>query len=155
MIRYPLSCADPIFHCWFTPPCGVRGVGGHPGEGLTQLSAQFLQRAAVAGDPDDMGAGAAQCGGDTPAEAPAGPGDQRRRPGYFIPGHNEPPDSAPPLWRRPTHIDQPHSAESPRAQVAPCSRGKPNNPSSPGSRKVTIRAIPVTVTVGTVIAYAW
>src|ERR1035438_7285597 len=105
--------------------------------------------------PCDGAPARAEGGGDTPAEAPAGPGDQPPRPGYFIPGHNEPPDSAPPLWRRPTHIDQPHSAESPRAQVAPCSRGKPNNPSSLGSRKVTIRAIPVAVTVGTVIAYAW
>ena len=37
----------------------VGRVGGHRGEGLAEFGAQFLQRGAVAGDPDDVRAGLA------------------------------------------------------------------------------------------------
>ena len=40
-------------------------------------------------------------------------------------------------------------------QAAWCSCGRPNSLNRPGSRKVTIRAMPWMVSVGTVIACAW
>ena len=62
------------------PPGHVRvgGVGGHRGERAADFGAQLVQRAAVAGHPGDLRARPGQGGGDAPAEAPAGPGDQRR-----------------------------------------------------------------------------
>jgi hypothetical protein len=42
---------------------------------------QVFQRAAVAGDPDDLRARLVQGGGDATAKASAGAGDQRRRAG--------------------------------------------------------------------------
>ena len=44
---------------------------------------------------------------------------------------------------------------SPARQAVPCSPGRPNEVNRAGLKKVTIRAMPVVVTVGTVTAYAW
>ena len=70
---------------------GVGRVGAHRGEGLAEFGAQFFQRGAVAGDPDDRGAGPVERGGDSPAEPPAGPGDQRGRALNVIAWHNDSP----------------------------------------------------------------
>jgi hypothetical protein len=58
---------------------GVGRVSGDRGERFAEPRAQFFQRSAVAGDPDDRRARLAQGDGDATAEAPAGPGHQRRR----------------------------------------------------------------------------
>lgn len=46
-----------------------------------QNGAQLVKRGPVTGDPDHLRASLAQDRSDAPAEASAGPGDQRRRPG--------------------------------------------------------------------------
>ena len=46
------------------------------GESFTPVTADAADP--IAGDPDDPRASRAQSGGDAPAEAPAGTGDQRR-----------------------------------------------------------------------------
>jgi hypothetical protein len=56
---------------------GVGGVGGDRGERLAKLGLQLLEPGAVAGDPDDVGAGLGERGGGGAAEASAGAGDQR------------------------------------------------------------------------------
>jgi hypothetical protein len=68
----------------------VGGIGRHRGEGFAEFCAQFFQRGAIAGDPDDLRARLAQGGGDATAEAPAGAGDHGRRACYFIVRHNDP-----------------------------------------------------------------
>jgi hypothetical protein len=69
----------------------VGGVRGHRRERLAQLCAQFLQCAAVPGDPDDLRARSGQGGSDATAKAPAGAGDQRRHSCYRMVWHDDPP----------------------------------------------------------------
>jgi len=100
---------------------GVGRVGAYRGEGLAEFGAQFLQRGAIAGDPDDRRAGPVERGGDAPAEPPAGAGDQRGRALNVIAWHNDSPgvlEFPPPVVWRLIDVDQPESPESPRAGPA-------------------------------------
>ena len=68
-----------------------RGFGRGIATALSRAGAQVFQRSAVTGDSDHPYACPAQGDGNTAAEPPAGAGDQRRRPGQFTIGHDDPP----------------------------------------------------------------